>query len=259
MSARMTFKIMVMLLSVSMLVLAFKGNGVSVKAEGEVATIRVLNPETNDSFFILKASEHPIGSVFTAVFSITHVEKLIAWEISVSWNNSIVNFQEVSIPDDNVFASAIDGATLITFVSNDVVDDTGYLKVNATLSPETPVDVTNQGVLCQVNFTIQQLPSDEVLCTEITFVQQETFVVLDLGQKPVFTMSAYICILNFSPIPDIDEDGIVNFDDIMAVADAFGSYPAHPRWNPHGDLDLDGRITMADMAVTLTNFGKSYP
>ncbi|MEM3458476.1 MAG: hypothetical protein QXN36_02460 [Candidatus Bathyarchaeia archaeon] len=259
MSARMAFKIMVMLLSVSMLVLALKGNGVSVKAEGEVATIRVLNPETNDSFFILKASEYPIGSVFTAVFSITHVEKLVAWEISVSWNNSIVNFQNVSIPDGNVFASAIDGATLITSASSDVVDDTGYLKVNATLLPETPVDVTNQGVLCQVNFTIQQLPSDEVLCTEITFVQQETFVVLELGQKPVFTTSAYLCILNFSPIPDINDDGVIKFDDVMAVVDAFGSYPTHLRWNPHVDLDLNGRITMADIVVILMNFGKTYP
>ncbi|MBX5327735.1 MAG: hypothetical protein QHH18_02765 [Candidatus Bathyarchaeota archaeon] len=131
--------------------------------------------------------------------------------------------------------------------------------MNATLSPETPVDVTNLGVLCEVNFTIQQLPSDEVLCTEITFLQQETFVVLEPGQKPVFTMSAYLCILNFSPIPDINEDGVVKFDDIMVVVDAFGSYPAHLRWNPHGDLDLDGRITMADIAVMLMNFGKTYP
>ncbi|MBX5327736.1 MAG: hypothetical protein QHH18_02760 [Candidatus Bathyarchaeota archaeon] len=84
MSTRMAFKIMVVLLSVSMLALALKGNGFTVKAEGEVATIRMLNPETDDSFFILKASEHSIGSVFTVVFSITHIEKLVAWEISVS-------------------------------------------------------------------------------------------------------------------------------------------------------------------------------
>jgi len=259
MSKRMILKIMVMLLSVSMLVIALKGKEFRVTAEGEVATIKMLNPETNDSFFILKASEHPIGSVFTVMFSITHVEKLIAWEISISWNNSLINFQDVSIPDDNVFASAIDGATLITFASNDVVDDTGYLKVNATLSPETPVDVTNLGVLCQVNFTIQQLPSDEVLCTEITFIQQETFVVLELGQKPVFTTPAYVCILNFTPTPDINKDGTVKFEDIMTAVDAFGSYPSHLRWNPHADLDLDGRITMADMVIILTNFGKSYP
>jgi len=259
MSKKMVLKVMMMLLSASMLVLAFKGNESAVKAEGEVATIKMLNPDTGDSFFILKASEHPIGSAFTVNFSITSVEKLATWEILISWNNTIINFQDASIPDDNVFASAIDGATLESFALNYVTDDTGYLQMNATLSLETPVDVTGPGVLCQVSFTIQKLPDDEVLCTEITFVKQGTFVVLEDGQKPVFTTPAYICMLNFTPNPDVTNDGSVKLDDITAALDAFGSFPAHPRWNPHTDLDLSGRVTLSDISMILQYYGKSYP
>lgn len=259
MSKRMILKVMIVMLSASMLALALKGNESAVKAEGEVATIKMLNPDTGDSFFILKASDHPIGSTFTVNVSITSVKNLVMWGILISWNNTIITFQDASIPDDNVFASAIDGATLVPLTSDYVTDDTGYLQMNATLSPETPVDVTDLGVLCQVNFTIQKLPDDEALYTEITFVEQGTFVVLEDGQKPVFTTPAYICLLNFTPNPDITNDGSVKLDDITAALDAFGSFPTHPRWNPHADLDLSGRVMLSDVSTILQYYGKSYP
>ena len=56
---------------------------------------------------------------------------------------------------------------------------------------------------------------------------------------------------------DTNGNGIVDMDDIIVALNAFGSYPKHPRWNPETDLDLDNRITIADIVIVLMNLGKT--
>jgi hypothetical protein len=42
------------------------------------------------------------------------------------------------------------------------------------------------------------------------------------------------------------------------VIQAFGSYPGQPRWNPSADIDKDDRISMRDIYLVITSFGKTY-
>jgi PKD repeat protein len=56
---------------------------------------------------------------------------------------------------------------------------------------------------------------------------------------------------------DINGDGIVDIDDIVPAALAFGSYPDHPRWNPNSDLNNDNIIDIDDIIVIAINFGKT--
>jgi hypothetical protein len=56
---------------------------------------------------------------------------------------------------------------------------------------------------------------------------------------------------------DINGDGTVNIPDIVLALNYFGSYPGHPRWNPDADLDLDNKITIADIIIVLANLGKT--
>jgi len=58
---------------------------------------------------------------------------------------------------------------------------------------------------------------------------------------------------------DINGDQLVDINDLIIVAQAFGSYEGHPRWNPEADLSRDGVIDIDDGVLTVMNFGKHYP
>ncbi|RLI65378.1 MAG: hypothetical protein DRO67_02775 [Candidatus Asgardarchaeum californiense] len=59
-----------------------------------------------------------------------------------------------------------------------------------------------------------------------------------------------------SLVGDVNIDGAVDIQDILVAALSFGSYPAHPRWNPNADFTKDGYIGIDDICLTARNFGK---
>jgi len=59
-------------------------------------------------------------------------------------------------------------------------------------------------------------------------------------------------------VGDLNGDGKVRIDDILAVAQAFGSQPGDPRWNPYADINGDGKIRVDDVFLAAQNFGKTY-
>jgi len=56
---------------------------------------------------------------------------------------------------------------------------------------------------------------------------------------------------------DINGDGKVDIIPVDIVAQAFGSYPGHPEWNPEADLNRDGKVDIIDLAMVASNFGKT--
>lgn len=46
---------------------------------------------------------------------------------------------------------------------------------------------------------------------------------------------------------DLNLDGKVNIVDFNIVAEAFGSYPEHPRWNPIADINKDKKVNIVDL------------
>lgn len=55
---------------------------------------------------------------------------------------------------------------------------------------------------------------------------------------------------------DIDGSNSVDMMDLREIAQAFASYPGHPRWNPDADLNEDNYIDMIDLRLAAKNFGK---
>ena len=58
-------------------------------------------------------------------------------------------------------------------------------------------------------------------------------------------------------VEDINGDGIVDIIDIMIVAEAFASYPGHPRWNSNADVDGSNSVNIGDVIQVLNAFGTS--
>ena len=63
---------------------------------------------------------------------------------------------------------------------------------------------------------------------------------------------------------DINHNLRVDIQDLARTSAAFGSYPGHPKWNPHCDITgpeylvPDGVIDIMDVALVSANFGKYY-
>jgi hypothetical protein len=53
---------------------------------------------------------------------------------------------------------------------------------------------------------------------------------------------------------DINGDGKVNILDITLVAQAWGSHPGEPRWNPKCDLDGNGVINIIDITMVAREY-----
>jgi len=62
-------------------------------------------------------------------------------------------------------------------------------------------------------------------------------------------------------IGDINGDGKADIKDISIVAQAFGTDPSHPRWNPEADITgpvylmPDGKVDIRDVSLVARNFG----
>ncbi|MDH5450534.1 MAG: right-handed parallel beta-helix repeat-containing protein [Candidatus Bathyarchaeota archaeon] len=55
---------------------------------------------------------------------------------------------------------------------------------------------------------------------------------------------------------DLNLDGKVRIDDLLLGAQAFGTDPDHPRWNPAADINKDARIRVDDILAIALNFGQ---
>ena len=52
---------------------------------------------------------------------------------------------------------------------------------------------------------------------------------------------------------DVNGDGVISPVDVRRVARALRTQPGHPRWDPEADLNNDGRVDRADLAIMLSS------
>ena len=69
-----------------------------------------------------------------------------------------------------------------------------------------------------------------------------------------FEMRVYFYIIG-----DINQNGEVNIVDLSIVAQSYGSYPGHKRWNPEADINMDGQVDIIDLAIVAEHFGTQKP
>jgi hypothetical protein len=54
---------------------------------------------------------------------------------------------------------------------------------------------------------------------------------------------------------DMNGDNMIDIKDIAIAAQAFGTTPGHPRWNPKVDMNRDNKINLIDIAAIGKDFG----
>jgi hypothetical protein len=58
---------------------------------------------------------------------------------------------------------------------------------------------------------------------------------------------------------DIDGDFIVKLADLYLLAQAYGSIPGEPKWNPNADIDGNDVVGLNDLYIMAQNYHKHYP
>ena len=64
-------------------------------------------------------------------------------------------------------------------------------------------------------------------------------------------------VLKVKMFGDVNGDDKIDLYDIALVAYAFGSYPAHPRWNSSADINRDEKVNIIDLSLVAMNFGNT--
>jgi len=58
---------------------------------------------------------------------------------------------------------------------------------------------------------------------------------------------------------DINGDFNVSLADLVLLANAYGSMPGGPKWNPNADLNGDGVVGLQDLVIMANHYGQHNP
>jgi parallel beta-helix repeat protein len=81
---------------------------------------------------------------------------------------------------------------------------------------------------------------------------QYTISVIDTDSYPL--MKPWYQILG-----DIDFDGKVGLQDLVSLANAYGSKPGGTNWNSNADIDGNGAVGLSDLVILANHYGQHYP
>jgi len=187
--------------------------------------------------------------VFTINVTVAYVADLYAWQVMLSFDNSILHCTGAWYAEDHVFA----GKELVPV--EPVIDNTdGYVLHGCCLLGDEET-FNGNGTLLQIQFRSVFLGSSSL---EFSGPEDEwdTFLIdFDANEIPIVTFDGYVMVEG-GVYCDLNNDGKVDVQDFAVAANAFGSCPGHRRWNPIADLNKDSIVNMIDMVLIARNFGK---
>jgi len=177
---------------------------------------------------------------FTVDINIADVVNLIGWEFNITFNPNLVECLSV---EEGPFLKSAGQVTIPAWRINNTA---GYVcALNSIMFGGAP---SGSGTLANVTFHC--LGKGD---TYLTFVYTN-LVDSNIDPIPHNTVDGYV---EQRWIPeDINGDGIVNIQDILIAALAFGSRPGDPNWNPIADLDNNGIINILDLVTIAIHFGE---
>jgi hypothetical protein len=93
------------------------------------------------------------GETFTVNITVNNVSNLHAWQIVIEYNNTVLNFTDAWLPEDNVFKDK-NHLTLEPCLHN--FETYAFVVYGSILFNEPVIDVPEVGILCSLNFTVLQ-------------------------------------------------------------------------------------------------------
>jgi len=176
--------------------------------------------------------------------TITNVSAVEANGVGVYWDSNCT---------DKVFS--IDWGTLtpgsvksiVVYIRNEVEEPVYLILSTTNWNPSKASDY----MTLRWDYTGQPMNSGETL--QITLALSVSRYI-----EGISSFSFDILITGSHNLPgDVNGDGVVDSYDLFALADAFGSRPGDPNWNPNCDFDMNGVVDSSDLFILAENYGKS--
>ncbi len=146
------------------------------------AEVRVINPLTGTNLFNFTSSSKSVGDAFIVNITIADVINMVAWQIKFGWDPALLDFVNITIPSDHVFA----GRT--TIIPPPLVE-TGNVTYGVALFPSTQPSFNGSGRLCQIALKTTKAvnhQSSSVSCT-LSLANADTFLLDPLNHDILFT------------------------------------------------------------------------
>jgi uncharacterized protein (DUF2141 family) len=181
--------------------------------------------------------------------------------------NVQVNGGQVSVLEHDVAITGLSASTNETY-QGDIVNVTA-IAANLGMAPE--------------NFTVSIYANTTLLATYpiVNLQPSQTYTcIANWNTSDLAAVSPYVLSANASAVPyetnlannvltngtvlvkilgDVNGDGKVDINDLIAWNAAYGSTPGSPNWNPQADILGDGVVDKADGIVIIENYGNTVP
>ena len=193
-------------------------------------------------------SGHPVGETFPVNVGVVDVDVLFSWEFQIYYDSGILNASSWTV------GSAFNTSNVYMFAQSwtDNYNATdGLIDLVFTFEGQG-VFSGGSAILATVYFTVEssgaaplQLQNTMLLDNSTPFPQQIPNTAKD---ATVYT----------GTIPgDLNGDGRVSLQDLVILANAYGSTPGDANWNANADINGDGRVSLQDLVILALQYGKS--
>jgi hypothetical protein len=156
----------------------------------------------------------------------------------------------IFLPQEPVIVCAV-----VTFSGDPIVNGLLGFEIDGPLNPYENITIlqvvsTNESGVAEASFRIP-LPLENQ--GAIVYGKWNVTATTKLGTQTLIGTLTFLVI-----IPgDVNHDGKVDLNDLAILAEAYGSRPSDPNWNPCADINNDQYVGLSDLMILALHYGQT--
>jgi hypothetical protein len=216
-----------------------------------VATLKIINPLTDDEWFNFTTKDKKIGDTFLANVEMHNATDVATWMVDITWDSNILNYSNYTNPPNDGFhiLSPPIGSPGPELTSP------GELLYGYAIGPgQAPF--SGDTLLFQIEFKV--IAETGYTLIHFNFLDNYTYVLDNNGYDVSFTViDGHYVLSTYTGLKgDVNDDGVIDMSDIYLALAAFNSFTGSNKWNPRADTDGNGRVNMRDIFAIILYFNK---
>ena len=196
-------------------------------------------------------------SKFTVHVNVSDVSDLFTWQVTMSWNSSMLNVSGI-IPGEflarateQTSSEALSEVLGYDTVINSTDNAQGFSSFSESILGNV-TGISGNGTLVSVEFLVLEYGYTHLNIT-VTGAFPTTLLASTGSNMTLTSVDGYF---NNKILGDVDGDHDVDFTDFWAFV---GVYPTDPAGNPQADFDWDGDVDFTDFWIFVGHYPTAAP